>query len=485
MKNRLCKHRVSEPGVPGAPAGLGSFDSWGGVPNRKLCVANLRETSTPTGDQGTAEMGAGLNLAERVTATQVKQMSISLRFRSCGRAAALIGAASVLSLCFGFGCEIRSRAIAESSREASGQPPREVKTVVAVEQQVTRAVGATGTLEPQDQLALAIKVSGRIQSLTVDLGDKVRKEQVIAKLEPTDFRIQAEQATAALQQARTRLGLLPEGPDERVDPEQTSTVRQAKAMLNETKLKRDRAQQLFEDSLIARSDLDTAIAVHGVAEGAYENSIEEIRNRVALLAQRKSELELARHQLDQTVLRSPIDGAVAARQGSVGQFVPAGTPIVTIVRVDPLRLHLPIPERASADVHIGQRVKLRVERDPNEYYGRVTRLSPAIDQANRTLLVEAEVPNEHGRLRPGAFVRAELIAKAESAAVFVPAKALVTFAGIEKVFVVEHGKSVEKPVQTGRKETEKVEITAGIKPGDEVVINPGSLVAGESVTVSN
>jgi RND family efflux transporter MFP subunit len=411
-------------------------------------------------------------------------MSTSSGSRSRGWAA-LIGTALFLSLWCAFGCEIRTQAVAESSLDVSGRQPREVKAVVAAEQQVTRAVGASGTLEPQDQLALAIKVSGRIQSLTVDLGDAVRKEQVIAELEPTDFQIQMEQAAGALQSARTRLGLLPSGPDERVDPEETSLVRQAKATLTEAKLKRERAQQLHDEELIARSDLDTAIAVHAIAEGAYENAIEEIRNRQGLLAQRKSELALARHHLDQTVLRSPIDGAVVARQASVGQFVPSGTPVVTIVRVHPLRLQLPVPERAAGDVHVGQQVKLRVERDPNEYYGRVTRISPAIDQASRTLLVEAEVPNEQGRLRPGAFARAELITRGAAPAVFVPADALVTFAGIEKVFVVEQGKSVEKQVRTGRKDAESVEITSGIQTGDVVVTDPGNLVAGELVTVLN
>jgi RND family efflux transporter MFP subunit len=410
-------------------------------------------------------------------------MSRSARARLSGHTVR-VGAACFFVFGFGLGCQVRSAAVTESSLDPAAQP-REVSAVAAVEQHVIRTVGATGTLEPQDQLALAIKVSGRIQSLTVDLGDAVRKEQVIAKLEPTDFRIQAEQAAAALQQARTRLGLLPEGPDERIDPAKTSLVRQAKATLDEAKLKRDRAQQLFDDSLVARSDLDTAIATHAVAEGGYENAIEEIRNRQALLAQRKSELELARHQLDQTVLRSPIDGIVAAREASMGQFVPSGTPVVTIVRVHPLRLHLPIPERASRDIYVGQQVKIRVERDPDEYYGRVTRLSPAIDQSSRTLLVEAEVPNQHGRLRPGAFVRAELVTKSEETVVIVPASALVTFAGIEKVFVVEQGKSVEKPVQTGRKDAEKVEVTAGIQPGAVVVTDPGNLVAGEAVTVSN
>jgi RND family efflux transporter MFP subunit len=176
-----------------------------------------------------------------------------------------------------------------------------------------------------------------------------------------------------------------------------------------------------------------------------------------------------------------MDGSVSARQGSEGQFLPAGSPVVTIVRVHPLRLRLPVPERAMAGVRVGQQVKLRLEQDPNVYYGRVARLSPAIDETNRTLLVEAEVPNERGVLRPGAFVRAEMITATDKTAVFVPASALVTFAGIEKVFVAENGKSLEKPVKTGRKDSNKIEITEGIKPGELVVIQPGNLVGGQPI----
>jgi Cu(I)/Ag(I) efflux system membrane fusion protein len=113
----------------------------------------------------------------------------------------------------------------------------------------------------------------------------------------------------------------------------------------------------------------------------------------------------------------------------------------------------------------------------------VARLSPAIDESSRTLMVEAEVPNERGLLRPGAFVRAEMITAEDRMAVFVPASALVTFAGIEKVFVAEKGMSVDKPVRTGRKSSEKIEITEGLKPGERVVIQPGSLVSGQPIIV--
>jgi multidrug efflux pump subunit AcrA (membrane-fusion protein) len=94
------------------------------------------------------------------------------------------------------------------------------------------------------------------------------------------------------------------------------------------------------------------------------------------------------------------------------------------------------------------------------------------------------VPNEHGQLRPGTFAEAEIITKAEERAAFVPASAIITFAGIEKVITVEAGVSVEKRVQTGRRDGNRVEIVAGLKPDDVVVVEPGNLVGGQPVTVS-
>lgn len=398
------------------------------------------------------------------------------------RQAAVVGIA--LTLLFTAGCQTDENANAASIGQGASIEPREVQVVSAIEEKVTRAVEATGTLAAQDQVALAMKVTGRIKSIKADLGDRISKGQIIAEMDSTDFQISVEQAAAALQQARIRLGLDPEGPDRQVDPEQTSIVKQARASLNEAKLNRDRAQQLYDQKLIPRSDFDTALTAYQIAEGHYQDAVEEIRNRQAILAQRRSELEMVRQQLAYCMLRSPIDGAVSERLVSAGQYVTAGAPIVNIVRVHPLRLRLPVPERAASEIRIGQRVRLKVDPDPKVYEGRVTRLSPAIDESNRTLLVEAEVPNERGLLRPGAFARAELLAQAEQPAIFVPTSALVTFAGIERVITVKDGKSVEQPVKTGRKNGNRIEILEGIQPREEVVVHPGNLAGGQPVVIA-
>jgi RND family efflux transporter MFP subunit len=330
-----------------------------------------------------------------------------------------------------------------------------------------------------------MKVPGRVAELLVDLGDRVRKGQPIARLDPTDLDLAVSQAAAALQQARSRLGLPPNGEEDRVNVKDTPIVRQAAAMLNEARLNRDRAQQMFEQKLIARADYDTAVATFQVAESRYHESVEEVRNRQAVLAQRRSELKLARQMLSYATLVSPIDGAVLDRQASVGQYLAAGAPVVTVIRIHPLRLRLPVPERPAAAVRIGQKVLVRLDQQSEVHEGRVSRISPAIDPTNRTLLIEAEVPNQHGRLPTGAFVRAEIITVPAQPVVVIPASSLVTFAGIHKVFTIEKGHAIEKNVETGRRTGERVEIAEGLKPGDPVVMNPGSLVAGQPVTIAN
>jgi hypothetical protein len=142
-----------------------------------------------------------------------------------------------------------------------------------------------------------------------------------------------DQAVAALQQARARLGLSPEGTDDRVDPEQTSLVRQARAVLDEARLTRDRTERLWKQELIAQAQLDTAVSSMAVAEARYQDAIEEVRNRQAMLLQRRSELELARQQRADTVVISPIEGAVSERRASVGEYLAAGGPVVTLVKL--------------------------------------------------------------------------------------------------------------------------------------------------------
>jgi RND family efflux transporter MFP subunit len=290
-----------------------------------------------------------------------------------------------------------------------------------------------------------------------------------------------KQAEASVEQARARLGLAAGDESEQVDPELSSLVRQARAVLHEAELARNRARRLYEEKLIAQSDLDAAETAFTVADGRYQDAYEEVLNRRAVLAQRRSELDLARQQLKDTVLRAPFAGAVRERHVSPGEYLTAGQQVVTLVRVDPLRLKVAVPEREGAEVRIGQPVSLTVEGDERKYAGRVARVSPAIEEGSRTLMVEADVPNRDGALRPGAFATAEIVTTSGERSVLVPRSAIVTFAGIEKVILVRDGRSVERRVRTGRRHEDQVEILEGIAAGDPVVVEPGNLVGGQAV----
>ncbi len=382
-----------------------------------------------------------------------------------------------------FGCRGEHPAAAQDKPKAQAPPAREVRVVPAGERALPRTVTTTGTLAAEDQVTLSAKVAGRVERIDVDLGSRVRRGQPIAQLDQTDFKLRVDQAEAALQQARARLGLPPTATDEQVVPEKTAIVRQARAVLDEARLTRDRSVKLLEQQLIARAQLDTAEANLQVAEGRYQDALEEVRNRQAVLAQRRSELELARQQLTDTVVLAPVDGAVSQRQASPGEYLGAGAPMATLVRIHPLRLRVAVPEREAISVRTGQLVRLTIDGDATVYTGRVVRLAPIVQELNRTLTVEAEVPNERGLLRAGAFARAEIVTDVAQPIVTVPTSALVVFAGVEKVLVVRGGKTAEVRVQTGRRLGEEVEIVEGLKRGESVVDKPGNLTGGQAVSV--
>src|SRR6478672_4139320 len=314
---------------------------------------------------------------------------------------------------------------------------REVRLAKAEAGRLARTVDVSGTLAADQQTSLGFKVAGRLDRLLVDIGSPVAAGQTIARLSPTDFTLRVRQAETALQQARTQLGLAPDGKDDAVDPERTAGVKQTAATLKQAQLARERSARLYEEKLIPKSDLDTADANFGVAEGRYQEAMETARTRQALLSQRRSELAIAEQQLADSVLSAPFAGAIRERLVNAGDYLAAGAPVAVLVRVHPLRLRLAVPEREAAGIRTGQPVELTVEGDAKRHSGRIARISPSISEDSRTLMVEAEIPNPDGSLRPGGFARAEIVVLAGDTAVLIPASAIVTFAGIEKVVGVE------------------------------------------------
>ena len=391
---------------------------------------------------------------------------------------------SAVLLAVAAGCKSDYPASGKAASPDSKAPARQVKTVKVAETPIGETVTVNGNLAAFDHLTVGTKIPGRLQTISVDFGSVVRKGQVIAQLEPNEYKLRVQQAEAGLAQARARLGLSPDGADDRVSAEETGTVRQAKAVLDDARLRRDRAAKLVEQGVVSRAELDTAESEYKVALSRYQDGLEEIRNRQGLLAQRRTELAMAKQQLADTAIYSPLDGVVQEKKASAGEFLAAGAPLVDVVRIDPLRLRVDVPERESHNIKMGQSVRVTVEGDPDSYLGYIKRLSPTISEQNRVLSVEADVRNS-GRLRPGAFVKAEIVTNQTASAVTVPPNAIVTFAGIDKVILVENGKALEKAVTVGRRGSDWIEIKAGVNVGQSVIVDPGNLQSGQSVAEIN
>ncbi len=346
-----------------------------------------------------------------------------------------------------------------------------------------KTVTLTGSLAAQERSVLSAKVSGHLEQILVDVGSKVAAGDLLAQVESQDYNLRARQAEAALLQACAAVGLGIDNETDHLKVEELNTVRQASAVLEEATKNRERVRSLAQSGIASQSEVDAVDATYRVAFSRHEVALEEARSRLATIAERRAELELARKQLADTAIKAPFVGIVQSRLAGIGQFVAAGTPIIELVKSNPLRLRLGVPERFATEVRSGQTVRLRISEDPtNLMETKLTRLSPALDEQSRMLWVEADLPARDW-LRPGLFARGELVLSTNDLGLAIPQAGLFTFAGIEKVVVEREGKAVEKVVTTGRQGTGWVEITAGLRPGENIVLNPAGLRTGNPLTV--
>jgi len=346
--------------------------------------------------------------------------------------------------------------------------PAAAETAVVGTTSLERSVQVTGVLVADERATLAFQVPGRVSELRVDLGSVVKRGQLLAALDARDMELRVQQADALLAQARARLGAAA-----KVDVEDTSQARQARAMLTQAEQTRVRVAELFKQGQLAAANMEAAETAVQVARGNLDAALEEGGNRGAIVRQRAAELELARRQAAECRLVAPFDGAVEARLVSPGQTLQAGAPVLTLVRIQPLRARLDVPERHAGTLRSQQVVRLTMDGLPGVHPGVLTRLAPVIDPLTRVVLVEAEVQND-GSMRPGGLVRGEIVLASGEDAITVPRAAITAFAGVEKVTLIEDSKQISRTVTTGRRQGELVEVLSGLKVGERVVLRSES-----------
>ena len=350
--------------------------------------------------------------------------------------------------------------------------PVEVETAtvsMAYPSQSFTILNATGYVVAQRKAAVASKATGRLVWLGVQEGSRVRKDDVIARLEDLDVKATREQAAANVQLARANLE---QGQAEQKD---------ADAALK-------RSQGLLAQGFVSQASHDIAVA-------RSNKSTAQIASLQAAIAAAVANLRGAQVGVEQTLIRAPFDGVVLTKAANVGDIV---TPfssaldskgaVVTMADMTTLEVEADVSESSLSKVHIGQPVEIQLDALPDKRFrGEVSRTVPTVDRAKATVMTKIRFLDPDERVLPemsakAAFLTKEIGDTERTARAALNPAAITSRGGREVVFVLKEGKVAEVPLETGAKMGDLVEIRRGPQPGDKVVLRPsGKLRDGAAV----
>ena len=360
----------------------------------------------------------------------------------------------------------------ESAKKVETLPEVIVQgTAFAVEPlQWPKLVKCQGTLIADVVTTIGAKVAGRISEVPVDLGDVACQEDVLVRLDPREFRLLLEQADAQLLQARSAVGLKPGDPIEGLNPDNAPPVRETRAVWDEAKKAVDRIRQLSNRDAVSIADLDLAESAERVASARYSSAQNGVREKIALIAVQSALRDLAHQRLEETIVRAPFKGAIESRLVAAGTYVQAGQSLMSISKTTVLRFRGSVPERFAQQLKMGQQLELAFDLSEQVRTVPISRISPSLDQVNRSLVFEANIDNPDGLLRSGLFAEGVIQIDSEAKAIVIPTSALVRFAGVDKVWKIVDGKLKEQVVGLGRQKSEWIEIRTGLSSGDQLLL---------------
>ena len=396
------------------------------------------------------------------------------------------------------GCQKKQVPPAEGSPAAPLAAAPVPVTVAQVEvRPVQRRVSVVGTLDGMERITVTPKVEGRVLNTHFDVGDRVPPDTTLLELDPVDYQLAVNEAQQAVDLELARLDLT-QPPTAAFDIEQLPSVQSARIKLDNTQRVYDRQKNLSATSAGTKQGLEQAETDLKVAETGLRQSRIDARGALAAVEHREALLMLAKQKLSETTVKTPktslkldsgkeSDFVVAERLVSVGEMVRAfpSTPVYELIVDDVLKLRVMVPERYISQVKLGLDVEIRVEAFPHEVFpGKVVRINPTINRANRSFEVEAHIPNPEHRLKAGGFAKADVVVGTAEAAVTVPVEAVTRFAGVSKVFRITDNKAQEVELSMGTQGSGWVEAITGLSAGDVIVTSGQSRLAnGAEVTI--
>lgn len=360
-----------------------------------------------------------------------------------------------------------SRAGADAAASSAEAAAVAVTAAVVVEQPIKRFIRVSGTLNAQEDAEVAAEVAGRVVATPVERGSRVGANDSLVRLMAAEGEAQAIEAQANAAQIEARLGMA-NGAAFTVD--RVPEVANAQASLQLARSEFERAKRLHGQQLLSQAEFDQRSAQAESTERQYDVARNSASQQYQALLAARARVTLAQKALADTTVRAPFAGVVGERFVSIGDYVTRGTKVATVMRVDPLRVELTVPEHYVSAVASGRTVTFEVDAYPGETFaGQVRYVSPSVAADTRALTLEAVVPNGANRLKPGFFATAQIEQATMAPGLLVPAAAIRTISGTARVFVIVDDRIEERVVMAGQLVGDQVEITSGLKAGERVV----------------
>ncbi len=314
------------------------------------------------------------------------------------------------------------------------RPPAAVEIAPVIDMTLADTVRGVGTLRPVQNVEIKPEAGGRIKAFHFREGGFAARGELLFEIEEQKHVHRLSSSQAALEQAKSRLENLQRN--------------------------HERYETLYEQDLISEDEFDR---------------IKTDMNAVAAEVRRLSaQVELVREDLGDTFVRAPFSGFISRRLVDPGALVSQGQLLATMYQTDPLELSFMVPEKYTVRVDLGQKAMVEVSAHPGKQFeGAVSFVSPTIEESTRNFEVRASIDNPENLLRPGSFASVELILGYREASMIIPERSLVPTRDGYLVFILdeEQEKALSRPVQTGVRRPDIVEIIQGLSPGDLVVVS--------------
>ncbi|MFH1574170.1 MAG: efflux RND transporter periplasmic adaptor subunit, partial [Acidobacteriota bacterium] len=375
-------------------------------------------------------------------------------------------------------------------KQQAGRQPQTVQVATTGVQRISiqRQVDVSGSLISPDQARVSSEVAGVVRQVHVEIGREVAPGQPLVSLDTRELEIALRRAESQLRQTEAQLGIDGARVREPLPDDEIASVRTAMANLDDARAQMARATQLLKKGLVSQADFDTTQTRVKVSEAAYQAALETAQSLKATLQERRAAFELAQKKLGDAVIKAPVGGSISERLVQVGEYIRENTPVVTIVRLNPLKLRTSIQERHAQLLRPGLPAQFRVEALPDALFeGQVMNVSPSIEQATRTFVVEVLVDNRDRRLKPGFFAKGVIFTQRDENVLAVPEEAVSILAGVATVFVIDDSGRVRQQVLSiGARKDNLLEVVAGLEGNEKLAAsNLAQLATGTSVNTGS